>query len=86
MRVWEDAALRFLWWGNARPGRGRLQPTEKTAPWLIESHYSVARGTVNCLGPMLFWVETGLAGSGFIRSESVLREAGIVGLDFISKE
>lgn len=46
--------------------------------WLIDTHYILAWGTVNRLGPMLFWVDTGLADKGFIPSAAVLREAGIV--------
>ncbi len=45
--------------------------------WLIETHYIVAWGTVNDIDPMLFFVDTGLAGGGFTASESVLEEAGI---------
>jgi predicted aspartyl protease len=45
--------------------------------WLIDTHYMVAWGTVNHVGPLLFWVDTGLAGSGFIPSGSVVRKAGI---------
>ncbi len=45
--------------------------------WLAQTHYMVAWGTVNGKGPMLFFVDTGLAGIGFAASESTLREAGI---------
>ena len=45
--------------------------------WLIETHYIVAWGTVNNLDPMLFFVDTGLAGAGFTAPEPVLQEAGI---------
>jgi tetratricopeptide (TPR) repeat protein len=45
--------------------------------WLIETHYIVAWGTVNDLKPMLFFVDTGLAGAGFTAPEYVLQEAGI---------
>lgn len=45
--------------------------------WLIEMHYIVAWGTVNSLDPMLFFVDTGLAGAGFTAPEPVLQEAGI---------
>jgi len=45
--------------------------------WLVETHYIVARGTVNNLDPMLFFVDTGLAGAGFTAPEPVLQEAGI---------
>lgn len=45
--------------------------------WLIETHYIVAWGTVNNLDPMLFFVDTGLAGAGFRATESLTQEAGI---------
>jgi hypothetical protein len=45
--------------------------------WLIQTHYMVACGTVNGKGPMLFFVDTGLAGSGFTATDSTLRDAGI---------
>ncbi len=45
--------------------------------WLIQTHYIVAWGTVNGKGPMLFFVDTGLAGRGFTAPESTLQEAGI---------
>lgn len=46
--------------------------------WLIESHYIVAWGTVNGLQPMLFCVDTGLAGSAFIPSDALVQAAAIV--------
>jgi predicted aspartyl protease len=45
--------------------------------WLIQTHYMVTWGTVNGKGPMLFFVDTGLAGNGFTAPESTLQEAGI---------
>jgi predicted aspartyl protease len=45
--------------------------------WLIQTHYMVAWGTVNGKGPMLFFVDTGLAGKGFTAPESTWQEAGI---------
>ncbi len=45
--------------------------------WLIQMHYIVALGTVNGGMPVLFLVDTGLAGKGFTAPESFLREAGI---------
>jgi predicted aspartyl protease len=45
--------------------------------WLIQTHYIVAWGTVNGEGPMLFFVDTGLAGNGFTAPESTLQEAGV---------
>jgi hypothetical protein len=50
----------------------------KTVPfWLIDIHYIVAWGSVNDLEPMLFFVDTGLAGKGFTAPEPVLQAAGI---------
>ena len=45
--------------------------------WLISTHYIVAWGAINDLDPMLFFVDTGLAGSGFLAPEPLAREAGI---------
>jgi len=45
--------------------------------WLIQTHYMVAWGTVNDVGPMLFFVDTGLAGRGFTARESILARAGV---------
>lgn len=45
--------------------------------WLIDMHYILAQGTVNHQGPMLFFVDTGLAGNGFTAPEPVLQAAGI---------
>ncbi len=45
--------------------------------WLAETHYLVARGTVNGQGPMLFLIDTGLAGQGFTATAELLQAAGI---------
>jgi hypothetical protein len=45
--------------------------------WLSATHYILARGTVNDLEPMLFFVDTGLAGAGFKAPLPVLERAGI---------
>jgi predicted aspartyl protease len=45
--------------------------------WLAQTHYMVAWGTVNGSEPMLFFVDTGLAGMGFTAPEATLRDAGI---------
>jgi predicted aspartyl protease len=53
--------------------------TAKVIPfWLAQTHYMVAYGTVNGKSPMLFFVDTGLAGKGFSAPEATLQEAGIV--------
>lgn len=45
--------------------------------WMAGDHYMVAWGTVNKSQPMLFFVDTGLAGGGFTCPESTLKEGGI---------
>ncbi len=45
--------------------------------WMAGDHYMVAWGTVNNSQPMLFFVDTGLAGGGFSCPESTLRKAAI---------
>lgn len=45
--------------------------------WLAGDHFMVAWGVVNTSKPMLFFVDTGLAGGGFTCPESTLEAAGI---------
>ena len=45
--------------------------------WMAGSHYMHAWGTVNKSEPMLFFVDTGLAGGGFMCPESTVKKAGI---------
>lgn len=45
--------------------------------WLAADHYLLARGTVNRGATVLFCVDTGLAGGGFVCPDSTLREAAI---------
>jgi predicted aspartyl protease len=45
--------------------------------WMGQTHYMVASGTVNGSAPMLFFVDTGLAGTGFTAPEATLQDAGI---------
>lgn len=45
--------------------------------WLAEMHCMLAWGSVNDSEPMLFFVDTGLAGAGFTASEAVLQRVGI---------
>lgn len=45
--------------------------------WLAEMHCMLAWGSVNDSEPMLFFVDTGLAGAAFTASEAVLQRAGI---------
>jgi hypothetical protein len=46
--------------------------------WLAGTHYILAQGRVNDLEPMLFFLDTGLAGSGFKAPLPVLERAGIL--------
>jgi len=45
--------------------------------WMAGEHFILARGRVNRSKPMLFFVDTGLAGGGFTCPESTIQEAGI---------
>lgn len=45
--------------------------------WMAGDHYIVAWGTVNKSPPMLFLVDTGLAGAGFTCPKHTIKEAGI---------
>jgi len=46
-------------------------------PFWMADHTMVAWGTVNQSGPLLFFVDTGLAGAGFTCPQSTLQEASI---------
>ncbi len=46
-------------------------------PFWMADHYMVARGTINGSEPLLFFVDTGLAGAGFTCPQSTLQEAGL---------
>lgn len=45
--------------------------------WMSGDHLMVAWGTINNSNPLLFLIDTGLAGGGFVPSESTLKESGI---------
>lgn len=45
--------------------------------WMAGDHFMVAWGTVNGSKPLLFFVDTGLAGGGFTCSKSTLETVGI---------
>jgi len=45
--------------------------------WMAGDHFIVAWGCVNAAPPMLFFVDTGLAGGGFVAPPSTLEAAGI---------
>jgi hypothetical protein len=45
--------------------------------WMAGDHFMLARGTANQSKPLLFFVDTGLAGGGFTCPQSTILEAGI---------
>jgi predicted aspartyl protease len=45
--------------------------------WMVGDHYMVTWGTVNGSKPLLFFVDTGMAGGGFTCPASTIKEAGI---------
>jgi membrane protease YdiL (CAAX protease family)/predicted aspartyl protease len=45
--------------------------------WMANDHFMVTWGTVNNSQPMLFFVDTGLAGNGFMPTKSTLQKASI---------
>ena len=45
--------------------------------WLAGRHFVLAQGEVNGHGPMLFHIDTGLAGGGFLCGPSTIERAGI---------
>jgi hypothetical protein len=60
----------------------RLELTAKehsyaVVPFWMADHYMVARGTVNGSQPLLWFVDTGLAGAGFTCPPSTSQEVGI---------
>jgi hypothetical protein len=58
--------------------RGPVEAADGGIPfWLAETHLILARGRLNGLPPTLFWVDTCLAGGGFLAREATLRAAGV---------
>jgi hypothetical protein len=59
--------------------KDRIQSKENIAVpfWMAGDHFMVAWGTVNGSKPLLWFVDTGLAGGGFLGSERTVKEAGI---------
>ncbi|MBN2134993.1 MAG: aspartyl protease family protein [Acidobacteria bacterium] len=45
--------------------------------WMAGDHYAVAKGTANSIGPLTFFIDTGLAGGGFTLSKDTLDMVGI---------
>lgn len=45
--------------------------------WMSGDHYMVARGRINHSGPLLWFIDTGLAGAGFTCPEATVQAAGI---------
>ncbi len=66
----DDLAKKFR--GEAE-GRGAVSMPF----WMAGDHFMVAWGVVNTSAPMLFFIDTGLAGGGFTCPESTLQAAGI---------
>ncbi|NTU54539.1 MAG: tetratricopeptide repeat protein [Chlorobiaceae bacterium] len=59
---------------NGMVGAGKA----KAVPFrLAETHVMLAEGMVNDHGPVLFFIDTGLAGKGFTASDKLLKAAGI---------
>lgn len=61
-------------------GPAEAEPAEGTVRipfWLAGDHLIVARGRVNDADPLLFLVDTGLAGAAFTCPKSTLKEAGV---------
>jgi len=55
----------------------RQEQARRIPFWLADTHLILARGRLNGRPPTFFWVDTGLAGSGFLASEAQLRSAGV---------
>lgn len=45
--------------------------------WMVGDHYMVARGRINSSPPLLWFIDTGLAGAGFTCPEATVKAAGI---------
>lgn len=45
--------------------------------WMSGDHFMVARGRINHSGPLLWFVDTGLAGAGFTCPEATVKAAGV---------
>lgn len=45
--------------------------------WMAGDHINVAWGTAENSGPLLFFLDTGMAGGGFTCTESTLKDAGV---------
>lgn len=67
---------------NLEKIENQLKPKSSVFPfWMAGKHIVVAWGKINKGRPMLFFVDTGLAGGGFTASKEVLEEAGVA-IDF----
>jgi len=45
--------------------------------WLVETHFIFSEGSANHLEPGMMFIDTGLAGAGFLASKDILTEAGV---------
>ena len=45
--------------------------------WMAGDHYMVASGTINKSGPLMFFIDTGVAGGGFVCPRSTLTDGHI---------
>ncbi len=64
--------------GRREVQRAAADPGSALLPlWLAGDHFMFARGSVNGREPVLLFVDTGLAGGGFVCSDSAARAYGI---------
>lgn len=54
------------------------KPRKSIPFWLTDMHVMVTEGKINGQGPVLFFVDTGLAGKGFTATSDLLDRAGII--------
>ena len=64
---------------NIRKMKNQVRSKDKIVVpfWMAGDHIMVAHGTVNKSKPMLFFVDTGLAGGGFTGTDRTVQEANI---------
>jgi tetratricopeptide (TPR) repeat protein len=68
---------------RSRQSLTRWEELAKKAPmitvpfWMASDHFILAWGRINDSQPLLWFVDTGLAGRGFIGTDATLKEAGI---------
>jgi len=57
--------------------KARAANTVTVPLWLAGDHFMVSKGRINRSEPRMFFIDTGLAGGGFLCPESTIKEAGI---------